>query len=114
MKNEKDRINEINDKRIKLKKRYEEILEKVIKWEPPTKDHVGLKEFAINQINESIDFDCSEYKCKIIPYEEWIDVKEYEYLLMREVDYYKYILEENIKRACERTKWVKALKESLK
>lgn len=42
-----------------IRKRYEAMLELARAYTPPTKDHVGLAEFMVQQLAESIDFDCS-------------------------------------------------------
>lgn len=34
------------------------MLEKVSEWEPPTTEHTGVKEFMVDQIQKTIDFDC--------------------------------------------------------
>jgi len=34
------------------------ILSDVRKWQPPTPDHTGIKDFMIEQIEKTIDFDC--------------------------------------------------------
>ena len=48
--------------RLDLKRqRYEAMLHKVQAWSPPTPDHVGLRDFMVQQINESIDFDCGHF-----------------------------------------------------
>jgi len=39
--------------------RYSTMLGKVASWEPPTPDHAGLKTFMVEQLTESIEFDCS-------------------------------------------------------
>jgi len=41
-----------------VRKRYEDMLSKVRKWKPPTPDHVDLKKFMIQQLEDSIEFDC--------------------------------------------------------
>lgn len=42
-----------------LFKKLNTILKKVQKWQPPTKDHAGLKDFMIKQIEETIKHDCA-------------------------------------------------------
>lgn len=42
-----------------LKEKYEVMLSEVRKWQPPSKDYNGLKKFMIEQINQSIKWDCS-------------------------------------------------------
>lgn len=49
--------NESIEEKKEIKKRYSYVLNFVEKWEPPTEEHVHLKEFALNQLNESIRFD---------------------------------------------------------
>ena len=41
------------------KKKLEKMLREVTAWTPPTDRHNNLKEFAIEQINSTIAFDCS-------------------------------------------------------
>jgi hypothetical protein len=43
----------------KLRKTYEDMLEKVKAWEIPTEDHKHVKEMAIDHLEMSIDFDCN-------------------------------------------------------
>lgn len=43
----------------KLRKCYEKMLSQVIQWNPPSSDHENLKMFMINQLKESIEFDCN-------------------------------------------------------
>lgn len=40
------------------RQRLNEMLSSVKGWEPPTTEHVGIKNFMIEQINSTIDFDC--------------------------------------------------------
>jgi len=47
--------------KAELKERYTSMLKKVEAWQPPTSDHEGLKKFMIQQINESISWDCNVY-----------------------------------------------------
>lgn len=57
----KERIDsrqEYFNKKIVLRNKYEAMLEKVKAWNPPTSNHIELKNFMIGQIQQSIDFDC--------------------------------------------------------
>lgn len=45
---------------IQLREKYRSMLEAVNDWEPPTKEHQGLKNFMQQQIVDSISFDCNE------------------------------------------------------
>lgn len=43
------------------------ILDEVRKWQPPTPEHTGIKDFMIDQIVKTIDFDCdSKYHTKAL------------------------------------------------
>lgn len=46
--------------RAEMRKRYEATLAEVEAWEPPTHEHTELREFCIDQLRQSIDFDCNE------------------------------------------------------
>lgn len=56
---EKDRFTTLINDALTTRKRYENMLEQVEQWEPPTEKHVELKKFMIDQLNESIRFDTS-------------------------------------------------------
>jgi hypothetical protein len=43
------------------RRRYEDMLMQVDRWVPPTDEHQGLKDFMLDQLRESIKFDCSVY-----------------------------------------------------
>lgn len=42
-----------------LRKRYENMLAKVQAWKVPSKDHEGFKKFMVDQLTQSIEWDCS-------------------------------------------------------
>jgi hypothetical protein len=46
------------NEKVLLKNKYDAMMVKVQVWNPPTPDHQGLKQFMIDQINDSIRFDC--------------------------------------------------------
>lgn len=43
-----------------MRARYDLMLAHVRAWEPPTSEHVGLKEFMVQQLEDSKKWDCSE------------------------------------------------------
>lgn len=45
--------------KVKLSLKYNDMLDKVNNWNPPTSNHIGLKSFMIEQLKTSIDFDCN-------------------------------------------------------
>lgn len=105
-----DRVN----KSLEILKRYDSMLEKVIAWEPPTAEHLNLKDFAIKQIQESIEWDCDIVKMSY-PVKESADVwlKNSIDGAQRTLDHYIKRKEEEIKNVESANKWVYDLLESL-
>lgn len=99
-----------------LKKQYTTMLASVNKWAPPTVDHVELKGFMVDQITKSIDYDCdpSYYSEKVHKKDDrtWVSDKIKE--LKKDLAYYTKEYKKEIERCKERTKWIQALKQSLK
>lgn len=100
------------------RQRYEIMLAKAKSWAAPTKEHVKFREFMIEQLTTSIDFDChSDYhekaleKLKAPSYVEWCLEKEKQ--LKRNLDYAEKSLQEEIERTNKRNDWIAALEESL-
>lgn len=96
---------------------YRRMLSLVRAWTPPTPDHVRMKEFMIEQINESIKVDCgTEYYEKaaaepLMTGKEW---KEHRLeTLLRDVEYHAKNYREEVDRTNERNKWVDDLRRSL-
>lgn len=88
----------------------------VADWQPPTSDHQGLKDFMIEQIDETIRFDCSPStyyleKCTPKGGEVWrrerIDEQE------RSIEYHTKQNAEDVARVAQRNKWVADLRKSL-
>jgi len=46
-------------RRLITKQRYEVMLRKVSEWHPPSADHAKLKDFMVEQLTSSIDWDCN-------------------------------------------------------
>ena len=99
-------------KRITELARYEAMIEKVEAWEPPTEDHVEFKKFMLDQLRESVKFDCREFS---MPAPEvslaWRD-EEIEREL-RNVQRYEEEIEKESERNAARIGWVEALLDSL-
>ncbi|MFA5408175.1 MAG: hypothetical protein WC343_05325 [Bacilli bacterium] len=106
------------DKAKDLRRKYEAMLEQVKAWKPPTAEHVELKQFMIDQIVDSMKFDCdtgmdyyTRYQPKRLTGAEWIKKK-----LDAAIDNYKYHQDSYLKevaRVESRNRWVKELVESL-
>lgn len=101
------------------KKRYTNMIEKVMCWTPPTEDHIRLKEFALQQLKDSLKFDCCDdmrkyylEKPKKETLEEYKQEKIKEYLKDVEVYAKKYRSElESVEYA---NKWIDDLINSFK
>lgn len=102
------------DKYNRLKERYEKTLKEVEGWTPPTDEHVNLKNFAIEQLKESVRFDCDfnhlRYPIKECA-TEWLDLR----IISTEdnIKYHRNKFEEEVKVTNERNEWVNQLKGSL-
>lgn len=99
------------------KSRYEAMLAKVREWLPPTADHVGLKDFMIQQLTESIRFDCSPNMDKYDPLPDPISGREWRAKrlesLTRDIEYHS---KENVAEiACTngRNEWLAELRKSV-
>jgi hypothetical protein len=107
-----NRWREHERKVYETKQRYEDMLLQVHHWDPPTDDHRGLKKFMIEQLQDSITFDCSSLP---VPQrqtgEEWRS-HELERVSW-DLTYHEEQLAKEIERAEERTRWVRELRESL-
>lgn len=57
---ERDAVDKANSEA--LEKKYETMRTKVENWLPPTNDHVGLKNFMLKQIYDSVAFDCGVHR----------------------------------------------------
>lgn len=104
----------INAERAEKKTRYEAMLAQVRAWEPPTAEHVGLREFMERQLVESIDFDCKpvdEYYPDLPAMKDWADDEMKE--AIRSCEYHAGELEKDRVRTESRNAWVEALDRSL-
>jgi len=89
------------------------MLSKVQEWKPPTPDHVDLKKFMIQQLEDSIEFDC------FIPeMPQRLSGEEYREQQIKKVlddiDYHEREYAKEVNRVHERNKWLLLLRESLK
>lgn len=109
-----EEYNIATEKRLKLKKRYEEMLEKVLLWTPPTLLHDNLKNGMISQLQKSIEFDC------YIPSKPIKDDRSEEEIrneikkgILKDIEYHKNKHEEEVLRIKQATQWIKELEKSL-
>ena len=98
-----------------LMERYQRMLSQAKQWKPPTPDHVGLKRFMIEQLETSIDHDCSvEAWPKVPPAtsgEEWRSKKIEKALHV--LAYYEAENLKEIRRTEEINRWIDQLYESI-
>lgn len=111
---EKERhVNMIAAKRL-IRGRYERMLTKALKWEPPTPDHQALRRFMIQQLQESIEFDCTEYDLATPDKEGYIFFHKDGASLKSEVERKARRWREELERTRKRNQWLKDLRDSLK
>lgn len=98
--------------------RYVTMIREVEKWEPPTSEHRGLKDFMLQQLRESLshDGDATYYKgrlasLKLLSAEEYRE-REVE-RADKDIAYHLKHGAEDAERARQRSEWVRALRESL-
>lgn len=101
-------------RRKAMRNRYADILEKVKNWQPPTDEHKNLKEFAISQLEGSMDYDCHYHEFTFTDKESWIEreMNDDEHII-NILNYYKEEYAKEVKACKERTEWVRQLKASL-
>lgn len=101
-------------KRADLLAKYDAMLAKAQAWMPPTPDHQGLKDFMVQQIAESIKWDCdTKYLTTptLMTGREWLTMETS--FALRNLEYHRREHQAEVERTTGRTAWVKALKASL-
>jgi len=110
----KCRADHIKGKR-KLKKKYEAMRSRVDGWTPPTRDHENFKIFMMEQIDQSIEFDCLEHYIKEAPAPvsgaEWFATNIVR--LMGDIQRHRQDYSKEVQSAETRTRWIRALRSSL-
>lgn len=91
-----------------LADKYQQMRARVADWEPPTPEHVGLKEFMLEQIDQSSRFDCGEpYRAPTVT-AEWLVAGARDSVVRA-----KQSLNEERERVKSRNEWIVRLYESL-
>lgn len=103
---------ERQERQRELKHKYMDILEAVKAWKPPTEEHIGLKKFAVEQIEMCIP-DTSEkiYSEEKPSVTEWLEINLANCL--QSIARHKKMAKEEAERCDKRNKWLKELRESL-
>lgn len=102
-------------KRTEENKRIEKMEALVKKWEPPSGDHVELKEFMLQQLDvsrHSLEYDYesigkAKEKAPVDYYAEAVSRAE------RNIEYYTEEWEKEVERTNGRNRWLQQLRESL-
>lgn len=102
------------DKKLNIKKLYEQILSDVKAWIPPTDEHIKLKDFAIEQIEMCIptERELSFYTRKETEMsdDEWIADKIE--LCRKNISYYEDYRKKEIEHAESCNNWLNAVRDS--
>ena len=108
----KDKI-QSDQKQTVLRTKYEDMLKKVELWIPPSSEHIELKNFMVQQIKESMDYDCTptSHKITLLSGTEWLENQREN--TFWSIKYHTERWDEEVESCKRRTKWVKLLKESL-
>jgi hypothetical protein len=94
--------------------RYMAMLQKVMYWEPPTADHRELKNFMIDQLKKSVEWDCrstspSERSKKSGT--EWLrGAKD---RASQDVEYYQSAIKKEVERVEKANQWIAELLKAL-
>ena len=100
-----------------LQSKYESMLDKVNNWIPPSTEHDGLKKFMIEQIAESIKWDCSTSY-----YEEGLSREKESFeeyytdklkSLEKDIKYHEEKYNEDVERTNKANQWIEDLYNSL-
>ncbi len=96
------------------RQRYEAMIAQVKTWQPPSDDHSQLKEFMLDQLRESIRFDCDGvYQAELPPADgtEWL-ARNRERVACERAYHHKAYGEE-LERVNGRNEWVRKLRASV-
>lgn len=94
--------------------RYESMLAQVQAWTPPTPEHQGIKDFMVEQLTSSIQFDCS---VKYLTMPSVLSAEDYRARRIAQaekaLEYHRTEWQKDQDRAASRNKWVADLRASL-
>lgn len=110
------------DKEISMNKRYEKVRKEVKAWNPPTEEHTGLKNFALDQIDMCVTKQkyIDEYIAKSNELFDGSDEAVHKYMLdniemcQEEVDRAYKSWQEELERVESKNKWMQQFLDSFK
>jgi hypothetical protein len=104
-------IQEVNE----MRKRYEAMLEKARGFKPPTEEHKNYAKFIVDQLQQSIDFDCSTEYYDSIKYSpafgDW--VLKTQLRLAQALSSASQSLVEEYERCAKRNEWIANLRKAI-
>jgi hypothetical protein len=104
-------IQEVNE----MRKRYEAMLKKARGFKPPTEEHKNYAKFIVDQLQQSIDFDCStEYydSLQAAPaFDDW--VLKTQLRLAQALSSASQSLVEEYERCAKRNEWIDNLRKAI-
>lgn len=106
------------DKMKKLQTAYNKKIKEAQDWNPPTPEHEGLKKFMIQQLTDSMQFDCSYYhyeselkKLNNMTYDDYFEQQKQHH--KRHIEHHTKYLEKDLDNIRKRNKWIQDLYNSL-
>lgn len=109
------RHRQLEKDREQTRKAYESVLAKVQMWTPPTADHEGYKQFMVDQLIDSIKWDCDSAwpEPDISDYVPEIWYENQLSSCLRDIRYHRKNYQEELQRIADRNAWLKAFWDSL-
>lgn len=106
---------EKNNKKLKkrvgeMSERYKTMIEKVESWNVSER-YLSLKELMLEQLNDSLDFDCYYHEFKVVPKDEFVKTKIES--ARKLVAYHTKEWEKELKRNRENNEYLKGLYEEI-
>lgn len=96
-----------------LRAKYEAMLAQAKAYKAPTPDHERYAEFMVEQIAESISFDCKVYERAAPPADPHLWRAQECARLVKDIEYHQKGHREEIERTEKRNAWISALRASL-
>jgi hypothetical protein len=93
---------------------YRAMLTKALAWTPPTLDHVGLKDLMVQQLQESLKWDCNDTydeQPALLTGAEWLATETSR--TTRNIARYEEEVAKEVERTASRNKWLADLRVSL-
>lgn len=94
--------------------RYNRMIAQVEEWEPPSDDHQGLKDFMLEQLTSSMQFDCTKFSMvepDPLPPAEYKAGRVAE--IREQLSRTRQLRAEEIERTESRNEWLRLLRESV-